>query len=285
MQRTTISSVLVGLMALAPALAQAAPSYLFKRAVPALSVQALQSTTPADPTVTEPPPETPTAKHIVLQPGGYRTWADGEMAPSCLEYLQPAIGRAYEGDTGDGLYQVSPNGQAATTVYCDMSRDGGGWVLVMKAPAGAPNRANWSTAGALYVENLQNPTVLGGAAKYSDALINALKTQAYKLEGAIPGSSPVRYVKPSCVYAHTAPATGDCLKTYSSPAWAGERVGGYGAAGWGIHDAIVSGGYATVFFQLNDSRSPDWYVGNGVGGSYGTDYRNSAAASFLMWVR
>lgn len=285
MNRVLFTALAVG-AGLAAQLAQAAPAYIFKRSLPALSVQPSSAGAPSQGAGAEQPPAPPSATGVVLQAAGYRTWADGSTATSCLGYLQPSGSYSYEGATGDGLYQITPAGQSATAVYCDMTRDGGGWALVMKAPAGAPNRASWSTTSALYVENLQNPTVLGGAAKHPDAFINALKTQAYKLEGSFPSGAPVRYVKPSCVYAHTSPATGDCLKSYASAAWAGERVGGYGATALGIHDAISPApGYAHVYFQLNSASSPDWYVGNGTGTSYGYDYRNSAAASFLMWVR
>jgi hypothetical protein len=51
--------------------------------------------------------------------------------------------------SADGDYTIDPDGTAGTTlpfnVYCDMTTDGGGWTLVMKAD-GAKNTFNYDSA-------------------------------------------------------------------------------------------------------------------------------------------
>lgn len=105
---------------------------------------------------------------VKLQAGGYRTWADGSVASSCKNYLSPGSGKAYTGDTGDGLYQVQPPGQALAVVHCDMSTDGGGWTLVVRIMGGSNVHARATAEG-----TLSSPTQLTPA-KLSDAYINAL---------------------------------------------------------------------------------------------------------------
>lgn len=80
--------------------------------------------------------------------GGYRAWADGTFAQSCNEYLRPAaVGHAYAGATGDGVYRIAPASIASFDVPCDMNTDGGGWTLVEYA-ADLPFVNRWTSGDA-----------------------------------------------------------------------------------------------------------------------------------------
>ena len=60
--------------------------------------------------------------------GAGRRWKDGTYAASCKDYLSPSSNYQYAGVTGDGVYTIAPAG-SPLDVYCDMSTDGGGWML------------------------------------------------------------------------------------------------------------------------------------------------------------
>lgn len=51
------------------------------------------------------------------------------MAHSCLHLK--LIGREHGTDYPDGVYSINPNGKGPVKTYCDMSRDGGGWTLLV----------------------------------------------------------------------------------------------------------------------------------------------------------
>ena len=73
----------------------------------------------------------------IVNQGLYRTWSDGTVAASCKDYKNGAGTYAYRGATGDGVYRVKPTGAAsAVDVYCDMTTDGGGWMMAYKHPKG-----------------------------------------------------------------------------------------------------------------------------------------------------
>lgn len=66
-----------------------------------------------------------------------RRFEDGSHASTCLGYLQASGSYAYSGATGSGVYTVDPDGAAGSQlpldVYCDMTSDGGGWMLMVNA--------------------------------------------------------------------------------------------------------------------------------------------------------
>jgi hypothetical protein len=83
--------------------------------------------------------------------GSYRAWADGTYASSCEGYIRSgSLSYPYQGAVGDGVYRLNQNG-TAKDVYCDMTRDGGGWVLLANYSRNSTGAPNFYTAGNLAV--------------------------------------------------------------------------------------------------------------------------------------
>ena len=99
-----------------------------------------------------------TVGHFLVNYGSYRAWSDGTFAQSCSGYRNPTGAAQYSGATGDGVYRIQPQGQAALDVYCDMTTDGGGWTMwyttanAYKILSGGTNSTPFGTNG--YSRNL-----------------------------------------------------------------------------------------------------------------------------------
>ena len=136
--------------------------------------------------------------------GAGRRWSDGSYAANCDGYRHPTGPGSYAGDTGDGLYTISPAG-TPFDAYCDMLADGGGWTLVFRLA-----ETNYDHDNA---DNVP-PTPTKTKAKFASAVINQISGQvvgggsAYELRlaGAY-NSTLMRASEPFYVGMNTWPVT------------------------------------------------------------------------------
>lgn len=144
--------------------------------------------------------------------GSYRGWEDGTYAASCLSYLNGDSTHFYGGATGSGVYRINLNG-VPTSVYCDMTRDGGGWTLVVKAQSNSNAHANAAAVGTLTGPSQST------AWKLSDADITRLPKTMYRMSSSNSVSSV--YFDTSDSFASTRQVANKASTTYLNPVWEG----------------------------------------------------------------
>ncbi|GAB5388683.1 MAG: hypothetical protein Alpg2KO_16510 [Alphaproteobacteria bacterium] len=215
---------------------------------------------------------------------------------SCKEAFDAGI-------TSDGLQQIDPDGSGGAApfdAWCDMSSDGGGWTLVIRA-LGAETGVDggvWLTASDFGASSSPSPT--GNSFKFSDSVINALQDDGVFRLIADGTYTYERFVT-GCTYSHDSTTQGGtCNVTYPDLNFnPGDAHGNpnpgtmplnyiYGISDWpGPHDAyfITSNNY----YAEGDNGT--WWLERGPAGTTsgsGTDRRCTGIMSgcnYTMWVR
>lgn len=138
-------------------------------------------------------------------------------APRCQAIL------AAGASVGDGVYYLSAAG-VSFQAYCDMTRDGGGWALLLRARKTTP--LGWGTTGALNLVDLPNRAATTSS-KASDAAINAVLSTGYRVESTncTGATAATVYFKPDCKYQHNTDTSGSCQTFYPTAAFATASTG------------------------------------------------------------
>ncbi len=107
----------------------------------------------------------------VLETSGVKAWEDGTYASSCYTYRYPVDAHVYDGDTGNGVYNIDPDGNGTPIhAQCEMLRQGGGWTMGVKTWHGMGIYGNGNAVGSVS----DALTTEGGNYKLSDVDINSI---------------------------------------------------------------------------------------------------------------
>ena len=100
----------------------------------------------------------------------------GSVAISCrhLQQIAQKKNRYYP----DGVYKINPTGSQEIRAYCDMSRDGGGWTLLV-----ASHTNSW-TAQNVRLRNADSPQLYGDYSilKHADGIKANINVAGSKFE-------------------------------------------------------------------------------------------------------
>lgn len=212
--------------------------------------------------------------------------------PSCAEI------RAVDPTAGDGIYTIEPVPGDPMQVHCLMSEDGGGWTLVANYPW-RPNTTSvpgWNSGNAVG----SSLTDLTQPFKFSDAMMNTLKTEAYRMHGTAsvctstetyPGTIPcdvdtLFFYRGDCVYSSSTvnPHCGDAffdaefeLPVGPEDGWTGSQCGWH----WGLV-SVRCGTTSTLITSHNGDRI---CVGMPYTNTHACYGRADEDPSLKIWVR
>ena len=106
----------------------------------------------------------------------FYSYSIGLVGISCRHLQQ--IGQEKNRYYPDGVYKINPTGSQEIRVYCDMSRDGGGWTLLV-----ASHTNSW-TAQNVRLRNADSPQLHGDYSilKHADIIKDNINVVGLKFE-------------------------------------------------------------------------------------------------------
>ena len=106
------------------------------------------------------------------------------MVISCHHLQQ--VGKEQNHDYPDGVYKIYPAGPQPIMAYCDMSRDGGGWTLLVTS------HTNGWTAENVRLKNSNSPKLTNDYSilQYADSIKDNINVAGSKFEYRLEAQSP-----------------------------------------------------------------------------------------------
>jgi hypothetical protein len=148
----------------------------------------------------------------------------GNPGASCRDILIKSA------SNGDGVYWIQPAGQSALQVWCDMTRDGGGWALAENSvgSASGTTAAFWAIpyasrftnkGGTSYAANVYAPSLYLVGTEYRDEMVDLSNHSAEAFRATVTGinQTSMAFVSPAMLSGNSSIYTCQFASGWASP--------------------------------------------------------------------
>lgn len=213
---------------------------------------------------------------VMADSNGVRLWSDGSIPKDCLSYISPPDKfHSYTGQTGDGTYWIKPAGAtSAFQIFCDMTTDGGGYMVFQNRIDGSTDFYQGWAAYASGFGTVSSTTNFWLGNDKLNLIAGSNKTLYVKMQRAVSMGSGSAYAK------YTTFSIGNASTHYTMyvggfSGTAGDSMSAHSGSPFATKDADYSGHGCPITY-----KGAWWYINchlSNLNGYYYNGYHSSYA--------